>query len=759
MNEYGDNNMDIYEAAELSEQLMLIYGTNINLQRSIPMVADGIKLVMRRILYQTYKNYRNTGVKAAVLIGDVLKIHPHGDLGMGGVVARMCQPFTNNVPLLEAPSNVGNPTTGDDYAAPRYIEDVHLSEFAKEVLFSEFDGKVNMRQSADPNLLEPFVLPCKFPVILLNGTSGIGWTLATDIPPYNLNEVADATIKLLKNPQAKISLVPDLPTGCDIIVKDEYTFIMQSTFEVDSVNYVITIKNTPYLKFLDDIGRALRQIQDSDNPIKEIIAADDESQLDEGKIKYVIRCKPCNLYNVINTLFKRVPGFRATISTRNMLVVNPAFRTKKYDVRQILCSWINNRLKEKRGWFLRELVAKNTEYNMLEGKAFMLSPENLEKTVKVFKGCKSRDEIIPSLVKAYKPNVSTSQANYISELRMYQLTRNEYNKTLEQIKKLKDEIEYIKSVVEVPQRIKDVIIDELKAIKQKYGYPRRSKILNLENGESVNIGVVQILADGTILFSETENPEHLSSDITPLSGDYVCLVDEKGYFIWVNTNKVMHDKPMTLTSIGKHRMGRCVAAISNPDNYVIMLSNKGRIKYMPVGNIPSNATKKPLIPLEDDEILTTIIEVRDDSQDLLVYTSDGMGKRVQMSDLNLVKSVDAQGQFIVKDNVNVSGMFVINSNKPWLVYVTRLGRLRLNHAKFLNAAKKFADLKPIINLSQQDDLIAVFCADKDQKITLNHMDSRITTVNVDSLEPSTMAASPVRPKHVPGVRVLRATVQ
>lgn len=533
---------------------------------------------------------------------------------------------------------------------------------------------------------------------------------------------------------------------------------MQSTFEVDSVNYVITIKNTPYLKFLDDIDRALRQIQDSDNPIKEIIAADDESQLDEGKIKYVIRCKPCNLYNVINTLFKRVPGFRATISTRNMLVVNPAFRTKKYDVRQILCSWINNRLKEKRGWFLRELVAKNTEYNMLEGKAFMLSPENLEKTVKVFKGCKSRDEIIPSLVKAYKPNVSTSQANYISELRMYQLTRNEYDKTLEQIKKLKDEIEYIKSVVEAPQRIKDVIIDELKAIKQKYGYPRRSKILNLENGESVNIGVVQILADGTILFSETENPEHLSSDITPLSGDYVCLVDEKGYFIWVNTNKVMHDKPMTLTSIGKHRMGRCVAAISNPDNYVIMLSNKGRIKYMPVGNIPSNATKKPLIPLEDDEILTTIIEVRDDSQDLLVYTSDGMGKRVQMSDLNLVKSVDAQGQFIAKDNVNVSGMFVINSNKPWLVYVTRLGRLRVNHAKFLNAAKKFADLKPIINLSQQDDLIAVFCADKDQKITLNHMDSRITTVNVDSLEPSTMAASPVRPKHIPGVKVLRATI-
>jgi hypothetical protein len=103
-------------------------------------------------------------------------------------------------------------------------------------------------------------------------------------------------------------------------------------------------------------------------------------------------------------------------------------------------------------------------------------------------------------------------------------------------------------------------------------------------------------------------------------------------------------------------------------------------------------------------------------------------------------------------------MFSINSNKPWLVYVTRLGRVRVNHAKFLNAAKKFGDLKPIIKLSQQDDLIAVFCANKDQKITLNHMDSRVTTVNVDSIEPSTMSTPPVRPKHVPGVKVLRATI-
>lgn len=756
---YFDDDIESVEASDVSEIYMCEYGININLQRSIPMINDGVKLVVRRILYMMYLKYRNVGVKGTSLIGDALKIHPHGDLGMGGIISRMCQEFSNNIPLLNAPSNTGNATTGDDYASPRYIINITLSDFAKDVLFDEFDGKVNMRESSDIAIKEPIALPSKFPIILLNGTSGIGWTLSTDVPPYNLNEIADATIKLLKNPQAKVNLVPDLPTGCDIIVKDPNTFIMQSSFEIDPVNYVITIKNTPYLKYLDDIDKALRAIQDSENKIKEIDDACDESDLEAGKVEYVIRCRPCNLYQLVNTLFRRVPGFRTTISTRNMLVVTPNFRTDHYDVRQILCSWIGHRLREKRNWFLRQLVALGTEYNMNEVKAFLLSPKNLDKTVKVYRSCDEKKDIGPALMKAYPGKVSSSQGEYMSGIEMYRVTKKEYERTIERMEQLEKEIKRIKDIVKEPEKIKEAIIDEIKEIKQKYGYPRRSKILNLESDTDVNIGVVQILPEGTILFSETENPEHLSSDITPLAGDNVCLVDDKGYFLWVDTNKVLHDKPMTLTSIGKQQMGKCVAALSNPDNSVVLLSNRGRIKFMPITSIPTNATKKPLIPLDDDEYIVSVIEVRDASQDILVYTSDGMGKRVQISDLNLVKSVDAQGQFIVRNDAEVAGMFTINPNKQWLVYVTRLGRIRVNHAKFLNAAKKFGDLKPIIKLSQQDDLIAVFCTNKEQKITLNHADSRTTSVNIDSIEPTTMATPPVRPKHVPGVRVLRATVQ
>lgn len=757
VNQYGDANIPDVELAPLAERMMCLFGININLQRAIPQIQDGLKLVQRRIMYQLYKNYRNVPkVRVSVLMGDVMKLHPHSDMGLGDTIARMCQPFANNVPLINSLGNSGNVTSGDDAAASRYL-DVMIPEFSREILFDEFDEKIGMMPSYDGSLKEPFCLPAKFPLILLNGSSGIGYTLSSDIPPFNLSEVADATIKLLKNPDAKIRLVPDSPTGCDMIIMNDHTFIMQSSFDVDNVNYVITIKNTPYLRFLEKIDADLRVIQDGPTPIKEILSADDESDLLNNDFKYVIRCKPCNLYKVIDTLFKRVPGFRDGLSTRNMVIVDTDFTTKKFDVRQILLSWIEFRMEYKRGWFLRELVDKNSEHNMLTGKLFLLSSKNLDKTIRIFKQCKSRNEIIPELVKAYDGQITTSQANYVSELKMYQLNANEYDKTQKRLDELEDSIDYIRDVVNDANKIRDVIIDEIKGIKNKYGYPRKSKIINLNKQEISNVGIVQILTDGSVIFAETENPEHLSSDITPVSGDEVCLIDDRGYFIKVDTNKVPHDKPLTMTSIGKDVMGNCVAAVSNQSNDIIILTNKGRIKYMPINKIPSNATRKPLVPLNDDEIIVSILEVQNETSDILIYTNDGLGKRIQTTDLNKVLSVDAVGQFILND-YEVSGMFCINPKKPYLLYVTRLGKLRLNHTKYLTTVKKFADPKPIIKLSPQDDLISVSCVDKGQSVTLTHADSRVSTVHIDSLNVTTMSIPPERPKHVPGVKVIRSTI-
>ena len=751
-----DNTPEELELAPWATRAMMLYGVNVNLQRAIPSIVDGLKPIHRRILYSILKKHNDGFVTVATSIGDTIHYSPHGNIGMKDIYARLAQPFSNNVPLLTAKGNCGTPIAGNDAAAERYWS-VKLSKFTLDVLFDEFDGKVNMRPNYDNTDLEPITLPAKFPVILLNGSNGIGYTLSSDCLPYNLSEIADATIKLIRNPRANITLIPDSPTGCDIIVNSETSFTMQSSFEIDNVNYTITFKNTPYGEYFSKIDDELCKIQLSPSPIHEILSANDESDLLENKIRYIVRCKPGNMYNVLNKLLKRIRGFRAPMSTLNVNVVDAGFKMKKLSPQQILLRWIANRMREKRSFYLRELVEKTTKHNMLEGKLHMLSPENLNKTIKIFRSCESKDEIIEALVAGYNGKISTSQANYISELKLYQLTSGEYKKTNDELKKVDERIAWVHSVVEDPEQIKDVIVDELKTIKKNYGYPRRSKILNLKSNDAHNVNIVQILEDGSVMFNDTEDPEHLSSDITPITGDDVCLIDDLGQFLWVNVNDIEHNTQFTLTSIGRTQMGRCIAAISNKDHDIILLSNKGRIKLMPMDRIPSNQSKKPLVPLMEDERIVSVLDIAEPSHDLLVYTSDGLGKRFKLSDLNKTTTVDSQGQFLITEH-ETAGIFPINPNKQWLVYVTRLGRIRVNHQKFLGTGKKFDGVKPIIKLSPQDDLIAVFCTEKDKSITLHHADGRITTVNIDSIEPSTMSMPPIRPKHVPATKVLRATL-
>jgi DNA gyrase/topoisomerase IV subunit A len=758
--EFGNPNMTRADLGSLASRYYCLYGVNVNMARAIPSNVDGLKPIHRRILYTIYDRYGRDQFTVGSAIGDVMHLSPHGDQ-MGDVFAGLAQDFGNNIPLIDSSDggNAGNAVNGSDAASPRYLQ-MRLSKFAVDVLFKDFDRKVNMIPSYDGKTVEPVTLPARIPLILLNGSLGIGLGFSTTIPPYNLNEVINATIKLIKNPDAKIRLVPDSPTGCDVIIIDDNHFIFQSSFEINNRNYEITFKNTPYGEFLDNIRERLNEIQDSTNPIPEILTADDESQLLEGEVRYVVRCKPCNLYQVLNKLFKRVAGFRSGIATTNMQVIEPNFKMEAYSVKQILISWINNRIMEKRTWLQRELIAQTQKFNQNVGKAFMLSPKNLNTTIKICRDADSEEDAIQKLVKHYAGKVSSSQAKLVVDIPLHKLSLKRYEETVKIIEEIKVEIERLRNIISNPENIKDEIIKDMNEIKSEYGYSRRSTILNTGEKEVVNIGVVQTLVDGSVIFSETENPQHLSSDVIPINGNDVCLIDDKAGYIWADTTKVPHDKPVTMTSIGRGgAMGRCIVAVSNQSNNIILLSNKGRIKYMPVSRIPSNTARKPLVKLDEDEHLVSVLEVPDNTlSDILIYTNDGNGKRIQTTDLNKVLSVDANGQFIMS-GFDVAGMFCVNSNKPFLAYVTKLGRIRINHSKFLTATKKFGECKPIIKLSPQDDLAAVFCVDKDQKLILHHADSRVSTVNIESLPVLTMAAPPERPKHVPGVKVLRVTLQ
>ena len=317
----------------------------------------------------------------------------------------------------------------------------------------------------------------------------------------------------------------------------------------------------------------------------------------------------------------------------------------------------------------------------------------------------------------------------------------------------------MKEIVSDPEKIKEAIIDELNEVKKDYGYPRRSKILNTNgNAENKKIGYVQILNDGSVIFSETDDANTISSDIIPISGDEVCLIDDKGRFLWVDVNKVPHDKQIKLTSIGKIPMSKCVYAISKTDHNFAILTNEGRIKCIPISELPTHNSKRTLLPLNPNETIVTIVELITMKEDILVYTKNGFGKKINADSLNVQKTLESSGQFIINDGLTC-GMFIINPNKQFLLYVAQSGRIRLNHSKYLSTSKKFGKPFPILTLSERDVLADVVCVNKSSVVKLYHADGRVSTLNIDSIEPSTMQAPLKRPKHVPGVPVVRVIVK
>ena len=312
------------EAGELSEDYMCIWGTNINIARAIPDVRDGCKPIVRRMLYSTYITCGNKYFKVASATGDVLHLSPHGDASINEAFNQLAQTFNNNVCLYNATGNAGTVLRGDDGAAPRYLT-MKLSKFAQEVFFDDFDKRVDMRPSFDDTMEEPIILPAKFPMVLLNGTAGIGYTVSTNVPPYNLNEIADATIKLIQNPDAPIRLIPDSPTGCGIMVNDKKpdSFAWIATAQCDPENYTITFTHLPYHVFLNDIDDRIRQIMKSSKPIQGIIQVSHDSDMMDDKIAYTIICKPgSNVYKILGELYNRVSGLKSSFSASNLLVVD-----------------------------------------------------------------------------------------------------------------------------------------------------------------------------------------------------------------------------------------------------------------------------------------------------------------------------------------------------------------------------------------------------------------------------------------------------
>ncbi len=477
-----------------TEKAYLDYSMYVILDRALPHIGDGLKPVQRRIVYAMSELGLQSSAKhkkSARTVGDVLgKFHPHGDTACYEAMVHMAQSFTYRYPLVDGQGNWGSPDDPKSFAAMRYTE-ARLAPYA-EVLLSELgQGTVEWTPNFDGTLEEPVLLPARLPNVLLNGATGIAVGMATDIPPHNLREVADAAVLLLDKPRSTVDDLceiiqgPDFPTGAEIISpRDELiesyktghgSVRMRACYEIENGEIVVTA--LPYQvsgsKVLEQIAAQmtakklpmvedLRDESDHENPTRLVIVPR-SNRVDTGAL--------------MSHLFSSTDLERSVRMNLNMIGLDG--RPKIKDLRVILKEWLEFRTDTVRRRLEHRLDKVNRRLHLLEG--LLIAYLNLDEVIRIIR---TEDKPKPALMKRFK--LTEMQADYILDTRLRQLARLEEMKIKGEQEELAAERDALMKTLASKQRLKTLIKKEIQADAEKYGDDRRSPLVEREAAQAMD---------------------------------------------------------------------------------------------------------------------------------------------------------------------------------------------------------------------------------------------------------------------------------
>ena len=568
MKDYPVHIEDIMHTAYLQ------YSLSVNVGRAIPDVRDGLKPVNRRILYgmkQLGLTKGHATVKSARVVGEVMgKYHPHGDAAVYDALVRLAQDFSMRAPLIEGQGNFGT-IDGDPAAASRYTE-CRMERLAEELLADLDKDTVNMIPNFDESEREPEVLPAKFPNLLVNGSTGIGVGMATNIPPHNLREDIDGTLHLLDHPTATVADLmkfipgPDFPTRGIIHGIDPIRSLYNTGHGVIKVRAkaeILETKNGGEQIIVTEIPYAVnkemlvKRIADlvRDKKITGISSLRDESSHKTG-IRIVIDIKRGAMASVVlNQLYAHTQMEEAIGC--NMLVVDMN-RPRTLNLLQILQRYIDHRLEVVTRRTRFELAKVEARIHILEG--LLLAVRNLDDVVRIIRASRTRQEAQDTLVARY--GFSKIQVTEILNMRLYQLTglaiedlQNEYDEKM----KLAD---YLRSLLASRDLRIGVIKKELQEIKDKYADPRRTEITFDEGDIDVadliprhscvitvsNTGYIKRVPADTyqtqhrggvgIIGMETKDEDHVEHLFNADSHDIIMFFTNRGVMHWLNVYEI-----------------------------------------------------------------------------------------------------------------------------------------------------------------------------------------------------------------------------
>jgi DNA gyrase subunit A len=663
----------------------LDYSMSVIVGRALPDARDGLKPVHRRILFAMNDlslAHRSPYKKSARIVGDVIgKYHPHGDSSVYDALVRMAQSFSMQAPLVDGQGNFGS-VDGDNAAAMRYTE-ARMTKIAEELLSDLDKDTVDFVPNYDDSMREPDVLPSRVPNLLLNGSSGIAVGMATNIPPHRLDEIIDAHIYRIDNPDSDIGDImkivhgPDFPTAGIIFgrkgITDAYTtgrgrikVRAKTHLEQKGNKEIIVIDELPYqvnkARLIENIAQLVR-----DKQIEGISELRDESDREGMRVVFELK-RDAMSEIVLNNLFKSTQ-MQVTFGIIMLAIVNK--EPKVFKLMELLDLFLRHRKTIVIRRTIFDLEKARARAHILEG--LKIAVDNIDEVIKIIRA--SADDVMAkeSLMSRFK--LSEIQAKAILEMRLRRLTGLEIEKIESELAELLRLIAELESILKSEEKINAIIREELVEIRDKYSTPRRTEIV--DDYDDIDV-----------------------EDLIP-NEPMVVTITHRGYIKRVPVKQ--YEK--------QHRGGKGKIAVTTYDDDFIerfftsdthdtlmFVTDRGQLYWLKVYRIPEGSrTAKGkavvnLINLQQDEKIMAIIPTTDfnDDKGLVFFTKKGIVKRTNLSEYANIRSNGVRA-INLDDNDTLVEAQIVKPDTKWLFMATKKGlciRFKVEEAREIGRAAR-----------------------------------------------------------------------
>lgn len=766
------------EIVQEMEQSFIDYAMSVIVDRALPAVEDGLKPVHRRILYAMHVlglDPSKPTMKSARIVGETMgKFHPHGNLALYDALVRMAQDFSLRYPLVHGQGNFGS-LDGDSPAADRYTE-AKLSKIAGELLADMDKETVKMNPNYDNSVEEPQTLPGMLPNLLLNGATGIAVGMATNMPPHNLTEVADAIVAYINKPTVTVEDLmevvtgPDFPTGGTVSgegIREMYRtgkgrLIMRGAIkqEEHKGRTSIVITEIPYMVNKADLVTSIAKLA-TEKKLPDVSDLRDESA--KGNIRIVIELKkdasPKFTINKLYTLTRLQDSFDA-----NMLALVGG-KPRVLNLKEIIEEYVKYR---------KHVVTNRSNFELKKAEdrleivlGLIIALKKIDEIVEFIKKSENGQAAHEGLMKKF--GLTTRQAKAVLETRLQQLTRLEDTKLRDEEKELKELIAYLKKLLGSDQEIFGVIKKEVQELKKKFGDERRTQVLKrvAEISEKDLIekkDVVVMLTEGGyikrvdvktyreqrrggsgVTGADLKEEDFVRTMVTCSTHDYLLFFTTRGRVFWLKANDVpMAERQgrgkalVNVLDIRDEKIAQVMSLKDFEQGYLMFATKLGMVKKLPLKDLAkprSTGVRIMNLPADGSDVVIDVRRV-EDTQEVMLCTSKGQAIRFTTDEVRPMgrASYGVKGAELAKNDEVVSMESLPKDGKTTILTIAQKGLGKRSELEEYRKTSRGA--KGVINLNVNDKtgpVVASLSVDDKDSIMVTTTKGMIIRVSMKDL--------------------------